>query len=59
MDKERPYSLYYIGIYYHRNKNYKLAYNYFKRGYKIGYPINKQTSLKPTLSYYFLPKCFP
>jgi len=32
------------------------AYDYFKKAFALGYPIHAQFSLKPTLSYHFLPK---
>ena len=56
LDKNRPDSLYFIGIKYYLEGNYQLAYNFFKLGFEIGYPINSQYSLKPTLSFHFLPK---
>ena len=34
----------------------KKAFEYFKRGFQIGFPVHCQYSLKPTLSYHFLPK---
>ena len=56
LDKSRPDSLYFIGIHYYMNNNNKLAYEYFKKAFEIGYPIHCQYSLKPTLSFHFLPK---
>ena len=56
LDKSRPDSLYFIGIHYYLLENYQTAYTYFKQGFEVGYPIASQYSLKPTLSYYFLPK---
>jgi len=56
LDKSRPDSLYYIGIHYYMNNNIKLAYEYFKKGFEVGYPVHCQYSLKPTLSFHFLPK---
>ena len=56
LDKNRPDSIYFLGIHYYLEKDYLKAYNYFKLGFEIGYPINSQYSLKPTLSYHFLPK---
>jgi hypothetical protein len=55
MDKSRPDSLYFLGINYYLNGDNKKAYEYFKDAFKIGYPEHCQYSLKPTLSYYFLP----
>ena len=63
MDETRPDSLYFIGIHHYLeskntdfNNNYKLAYDYFKKAFEIGYPSHCQYSLKPSLSFYFLPK---
>lgn len=56
MDKTRPDSLYFLGIHYYLEKKYDIAYNYFKEAYKVSYPIHCQYSLKPTLSFFFLPK---
>ena len=63
MDKTRPDSLYFLGIHYYLESkntdfynNYRLAYEYFKKAFQIGYPSHCQYSLKPTLSFYFLPK---
>ena len=64
MDRSRPDSLYFLGINYYleANKgidtqnNLRIAYEYFKLGFEIGYPEHCQYSLKPTLSFYFLPK---
>jgi glycosyltransferase involved in cell wall biosynthesis len=64
MDPTRPDALYFIGIHYYleaekdvdRVANRKLAYQYFKQAFALGYPIHAQFSLKPTLSFHFLPK---
>ena len=56
LDTNRPDSLYFIGIHHYLEKDYFQAYNYFKKAFELGYPINSQYSLKPTLSYHFLPK---
>ena len=56
MDKSRPDSLYFIGIHYYLAKNYDKAYDHFKEGFRVGYPTHCQYSLKPTLSFYYLPK---
>ena len=56
LDKKRPDSLYFIGIHYYLKGDHQLAYDYLKQAFLIGYPINSQYSLKPTLSYHFLPK---
>jgi tetratricopeptide (TPR) repeat protein len=56
MDPSRPDSLYFIGIHYYLEKQYHIAYEHMKKAFEIGYPIHCQYSLKPTLSYYYLPK---
>lgn len=56
LDNSRPDSLYFIGIHYHLENDKTKAYSYFKKAFEIGYPIHCQYSLKPTLSYHFLPK---
>jgi len=55
-DPTRPDALYFIGIHYYLDGNRKLAYDYFKQAFALGYPIHAQFSLKPTLSFHFLPK---
>lgn len=55
-DESRPEALYFIGIHYYLENNYKKAFGYFKTAFKIGFPLHCQYSLKPTLSYHFLPK---
>ena len=56
LDKSRPDALYFLGIHYYLEKDNCKAYDYFKRAFDIGYPEHCQYSLKPTLSYHFLPK---
>lgn len=56
IDESRPESLYFIGIHYYLENNHKIAYEYFKKGFEIGFPSHCQYSLKPTLSFHFLPK---
>ena len=56
MDKTRPDSLYFLGIHHYLEGKYGIAYDYMKEGYKVGYPLHCQYSLKPTLSFYYLPK---
>ena len=58
-DNGRPESLYFLGMHYYLQntlEDKQIAFEYLKKAYKIGYPIDKQYSLKPTLSFYFLPK---
>lgn len=56
IDTKRPESQYFIGIHYYLEGDYPQAWFYFKRAYEIGYPIHCEFSLKPTLSFFFLPK---
>jgi predicted O-methyltransferase YrrM/tetratricopeptide (TPR) repeat protein len=56
IDETRPESQYFIGIHHHLKGDNKKAFEYFKRAFEIGYPIHCQYSLKPTLSFHFLPK---
>jgi hypothetical protein len=59
LDTSRPDSLYFIGIHYYMDgpdQNKKVAYEYFKTCFQLGYPIHAQYSLKPSLSFYYLPK---
>jgi len=56
LDKSRPDSLYFLGIHHHLNGNKMLAYDCFKRGFVVGYPVHCQYSLKPTISFHYLPK---
>ena len=56
IDESRPESLYFIGIHYYLENNYNKAYIYFKKAFEIGFPIHCQYSLKPSLSFHFLPK---
>jgi len=55
-DESRPESLYFIGIHYYLENNIRKAYGYFKQAFIIGFPIHCQYSLKPTLSFHFVPK---
>ena len=55
-DESRPEALYFIGVHYYLENNYQTAYTYFKKAFEIGFPLHCQYSLKPTLSYHFLPK---
>lgn len=56
IDNSRPDSYYFIGIHHYLENNYNLAYKYFKIGFQLGFPSHCQYSLKPTLSYHFIPK---
>jgi len=55
IDETRPEAMYFIGVHYYLEKNIPKAYEYFKRGFEIGFPEKAQYSLKPTLSFHFLP----
>jgi hypothetical protein len=56
IDSRRPEPFYFIGIHYYLKGDKTTAFDYFKRAFQIGYPIHAQFSLKPTLSFHFLPK---
>ena len=56
LDKTRPDSIYFIGIHYFLENDMLKAYHYLKLGFEIGYPLHCQYSLKPTLSFHFLPR---
>jgi predicted O-methyltransferase YrrM len=56
IDESRPEPLYFIGVHYYLENNYNKAYIYLKKAFKIGFPIHCQYSLKPTISFHFLPK---
>jgi hypothetical protein len=56
MDKGRPDSLFFIGLHFYNMNDYIKAFDYFKQAFNIGFPIEKQYSLKPTISYIHLPK---
>lgn len=56
IDESRPDALYFIGIHYYLENDVITAYKYLKKGFELGFPSHTQYSLKPTLSYHFLPK---
>lgn len=56
LDESRPEPMYFIGIHYYLEKKYKIAYKYFTKAFDIGFPEHCQYSLKPTLSFIFLPR---
>ena len=55
-DESRPEAMYFIGVHYYLENNFNKAFGYFKKAFEIGFPLHCQYSLKPTLSYHFLPK---
>lgn len=55
LDNERNEPFYFIGIHYFLENNYELAHDYFKKSFNIGFNVQKQYSLKPTLAFKFLP----
>lgn len=55
IDETRPESLYFIGIHYFLEERYSKAYPYFKQAFELGFPAHCQHSLKPTLSFHYLP----
>ena len=56
LDPSRPDPLYFIGVHYLLENQKRVAYDYFTQAFALGYPIHAQFSLKPSLSYHFLPK---
>ena len=56
LDPTRPDPLYFIGVHYLMEDQKSVAFDHFKLAFQLGYPVHAQFSLKPTLSYYFLPK---
>jgi hypothetical protein len=52
----RPEPYYFLGIHHYGKKDFQTAYTYLKKGFEIGYPTDKQFSMKPTLSFHYLPK---
>jgi len=55
-DESRPDAIYFMGINHYLKGNNNKAYYFFKKGFEIGFPAHCQYSLKPILSYHFLPK---
>jgi predicted O-methyltransferase YrrM len=55
-DESRPDAIYFIGINHYLKGDQKIAYEFFKKGFEIGFPGHCQYSLKPTISFHFLPK---
>jgi hypothetical protein len=56
VDESRPDAIYFIGIHYYLKNDFETAYKYFKLGFEIGFPSHCQYSLKPIISFHFLPK---
>ena len=56
VEPTRPEGFYFIGVHYYLEGDKKTAYEYFQKAFSLGYPIHAQFSLKPTLSFHFLPK---
>lgn len=56
IDDTRPDAYYFIGIHYIiHEKNIFNAYINLKKAYELGIPINSQYSIKPTLTYCYVP----
>jgi len=56
IDESRPDPLYFIGIHYYLEGNFKKSFEFFKKAFELGFPVDSQYSLKPTLTYHFNPK---
>lgn len=52
----RPDALYFIGEYYLKNNNFQLAYQYLKKAFEIGYPVDSGANLRPDLYNVYLPQ---
>lgn len=66
LEPRRCDAMYFLGIYhiYDGREDEDKAYAWFERAFPIGYPVDTQYSLKPTLVYYYLPSflaplCYP
>jgi len=62
-DKNRSDALYCIGKYYYDKDNKGVAYNYFKKGFQLGTPINCTSNLRPKIyneliPYYLTHLCY-
>jgi glycosyltransferase involved in cell wall biosynthesis/predicted O-methyltransferase YrrM len=55
-DKTRPDAIYFIGMHYYLENQTRTAFKYLKKAFEIGFPSHTQYSLKPTLSFHFVPK---
>ena len=51
----RPEGNFHLGIHYYMENKMDLAFQHFKNAYTIGYPYHQQYSLKPTLSFCYVP----
>lgn len=56
LDESRPDAIYFIGIHHYLEGNESTAFYYMKKAFDIGFPVHCQYSLKPTLSYLYVPK---
>ena len=55
LDTKLADSIYFIGINYYNRGDQANSYHYFKKAFEIGYDVNSQYSLKPTISFYYVP----
>ena len=51
----RPEGHFHLALHYYNENKLDIAFHHFQQAYKIGYPYHQQYSLKPTLSFYFVP----
>jgi len=51
----RPEGNYFLGIHYFLDGILNVAFDHFKKAFKIGFPSHQQYSLKPTINYIFTP----
>ena len=52
---KRPDGHYIIALHYFTENDYIRAFEYFKLAYSIGFPNHLQFSLRPSISYYYIP----
>jgi GR25 family glycosyltransferase involved in LPS biosynthesis len=51
----RPEGDFFIAVHYYTIGKKEIAFEYFKRAHKIGFPSHQQYSLKPTINYLYTP----
>jgi tetratricopeptide (TPR) repeat protein len=56
IDDTRPEPYYYIGVHQYANNNENDAFQYFKKAYQLGVPLQTQFAVRPIISHHFVPK---
>lgn len=59
IDDGRPEPFYFLGIHHMMEGSTGLAYLHFRTAFLLGFPVDRQYSLRPTISFYFIPKFMP